>query len=123
MVSLDLSYPGLSGCRAAGALLGRSALSCQPELPISECTGDGCQIKSDKNDHKVPVKVYGTGIRNKEWPLYAGKKDLYAYHKILADSNRPFRFVVEKKSVQEMMKYPGSTYKGDITIIIDVAIN
>ncbi|MNF34763.1 hypothetical protein D3C76_677640 [compost metagenome] len=96
-----------------------ASLSCQ----YLNAQGDGCQIKSDKNDHKVPVKVYGTGIRNKEWPLYAGKKDLYAYHKILVDSNRPFRFVVEKKSVQEMMKYPGSTYKGDITIIIDVAIN
>lgn len=96
-----------------------ASLSCQ----YLNAQGDGCQIKNDKNSHKVPVKVYGTGIRNQEWPIYAGKKDLYAYHKILADSNRPFRFVVEKKSVQEMMKYFGSTYKGDITIIIDVAIN
>lgn len=97
----------------------RVSLSCQ----YLNARGDGCQIKNDRNDHKVPVKVYGTGIRNQEWPVYAGKTDIYAYHKILADSNRPFRFVVEKNSVQEMMKYPGSTYKGDITIIIDVTIN
>ncbi|MFG0833923.1 hypothetical protein ACF8OI_10340 [Aeromonas bivalvium] len=96
-----------------------ASLSCQYLNP----RGDGCQIKNDNNDHKVSVKVFGTGIRNKLWPIYADKKDIYAYHKILADSNRPFRFVVEKNSVQEMMKYPGSTYRGDITIIIDVAIN
>lgn len=97
----------------------RVSLSCQ----YFNVQGDSCQIKNEKNNHKVPVKVYGTGIRNQEWPIHAGKIDVYAYHKILADSNRPFRFVVETKSVQEMMKYPGSTYRGDITIIIDVAIN
>ncbi|MFM4703414.1 hypothetical protein [Aeromonas bivalvium] len=96
-----------------------ASLSCQ----YLNSRGDGCQIKNDKNDHKVSVQVYGTGIRNREWPIYAGKTDIYAYHRILADSSRPFRFVVEKNSVKEMMKYPGSTYRGDITIIIDVAIN
>ncbi|MDR6995130.1 hypothetical protein [Aeromonas salmonicida] len=97
----------------------RVSLSCQ----YLNTRGDGCQIKNDKNNHKVPVKVYGTGIRNQEWPVYAGKTDIYAYHKVLADSNRPFRFVVENSSVKEMMKYAGSTYRGDITIIIDVTIN
>lgn len=97
----------------------RVSLSCQ----YLNSHGDGCQIKNDKNEHKVSVQVYGTGIRNREWPIYAGKTDTYAYHKVLADSSRPFRFVVEKDSVKEMMKYPGSTYRGDITIIIDVTIN
>lgn len=96
-----------------------ASLSCQ----YLNARGDGCEIKNEKNNHKVPIKVYGTGIRNREWIIYAGKVDKYAYHGILADSYRPFRFVVEKSSVKEMMKYTGSTYKGDITIIIDVAIN
>lgn len=96
-----------------------ASLSCQ----YLNARGDGCEIKNEKNNHKVPIKVYGTGIRNREWIIYAGKVDKYAYHGILADSYRPFRFVVENSSVKEMMKYTGSTYKGDITIIIDVAIN
>ncbi len=84
--------------------------------------GSGCQIKNISNTHKVSIDVYATGMRNQTYLIYANKDENYYGHTILTDVDRPFKFKVEKNQIQEMMKYPGSTYKGDVTIVIDAAI-
>ncbi|KHA57470.1 hypothetical protein NM74_06055 [Aeromonas hydrophila] len=93
------------------------SLKCQ----YPDARGEQCQIKNNSNDHKVVVNVSAKG-KSGYWKIYAHQQEKFYGHDILKGDYRPFRFSVEKERVQEMMRYPGSTYTGNITIVIDAAI-
>ncbi|UCM62594.1 hypothetical protein LEO78_04880 [Aeromonas hydrophila] len=83
--------------------------------------GDDCMIKNEKN-HSAIVRVYATGINRRLWPIYASKHENFSGHTVLSGEERPFKFEITGWQLSEMMKRPGSRYKGDITIMIDVLI-
>ncbi|MCX7127747.1 hypothetical protein [Aeromonas sp.] len=84
-------------------------------------TGNSCQLKNKKNEHKVSVDVYGTGNFYNKIVIPVGSKYKFTSPSELRDVSRPFYFEVNKNEVNKMMAYPGSTYQGDITIIIEAA--
>lgn len=86
-------------------------------------TGNSCQIKNRRYDHKASVQVYGTDNDNRSWLLRPdASRHFNISSSIILDASRPFKFKVLKADVAEMMDYPGSTYKGNITLVIDAKI-
>ncbi len=80
-----------------------------------------CQLKNTKNNHQIDFDVaYVTDIG--ERPSLTKSK-----HKLVNDgehinTKRNFLFSIKKTNLTEMMKYPGSTYQGDITIMFEAEI-
>lgn len=85
--------------------------------------GDKCQLKNQRYDHKASIQVYGTDNDNRSWLLRPdASRHFNTSSSIILDASRPFKFKVLKADVAEMMDYPGSTYKGNITLVIDANI-
>lgn len=81
-----------------------------------------CQLKNIKNSHKTNIEIsYINGI---------GKSILLSttkYHFTNTDGEyinvaRKLLFEINKTNLTEMMKYPGSTYQGDVTIMFEAEI-
>lgn len=80
-----------------------------------------CQLKNTKNNHKVDVNIsYVTGLGNHA-PLTKSKHQLFN-DGIHIDVKRKIVFEINRTNLTEMMKYPGSTYQGDITIMFEAEI-
>lgn len=81
-----------------------------------------CQLKNIKNSHKTNIEIsYINGI-GKSVPLSTSK-----YHFTNTDGEyinvaRKLLFEINKTNLTEMMKYPGSTYQGDVTIMFEAEI-
>lgn len=93
-------------------------LKCQYQIGVS------CAIKNNK-DHRVIVDVQ---YRNR---LGMGKEHILSTNNYIVTvddkgasigEERKILFKVAEANVREMIKYPGSTYKGDVTIIYDASI-
>lgn len=93
-------------------------LKCQYQIGVS------CAIKNDK-DHRVIVNVL---YRNR---LGIGKEHVLSTNNytitlddkgVSVGEERRIIFKVAGADAREMIKYPGSTYKGDVTLIYDAAI-
>lgn len=80
---------------------------------------DSCQIKSDKNASLVSMSIYKKSAKGNVLLSPTVKK---TFEKNEPISNGLFSFKIDKDKVKDMMNYPGSTYKGNVTIIMDAMI-
>ncbi|MFS1162439.1 hypothetical protein [Aeromonas salmonicida] len=80
---------------------------------------DSCQIKSDKNASLVSMSIYKKSAKGNVLLSPTVKKN---FEKNEPLSNGLFSFKINKDKVKNMMNYPGSTYKGNVTIIMDAII-
>ncbi|MGN7511220.1 hypothetical protein [Aeromonas salmonicida] len=80
---------------------------------------DSCQIKSDKNASLVSMSIYKKSAKGNVLLSPTVKKNFEKNEPI---SNGLFSFKINKDKVKNMMNYPGSTYKGNVTIIMDAII-
>lgn len=96
------------------------ALRCQYQWS----TSSECALKDSKG-RTVPLKTYYVNRLNEMFPLNTNKHRfvLPVKGKPILNSARAVRFQVEGGSVTEMMKYPGSSFKGDVTLVFDAAID
>jgi len=80
-----------------------------------------CQLKNTKNNHKVDINIsYVSGLGNLA-PLTKSKYTIFN-DGIFIDIKRKIAFEIDKANLTEMMKYPGSTYQGDVTIMFEAEI-
>ncbi|WP_323887180.1 hypothetical protein [Aeromonas allosaccharophila] len=86
--------------------------------------GTDCALKDGKG-RTVPLKTNYVHINNKMTPLTinAQKFILSTHEKSVTNGARAILFQVVGGTVAEMIKYPGSTYKGDVTLIFDASID
>lgn len=96
------------------------ALRCQYKWSASS----ECALKDGKG-RTVPLKTYYVGNINK-MALLTTNKQRFAppvQGTPVINAARSIRFQVVGGAVVEMMKYPGSSFKGDVTLIFDAAID
>ncbi|MGL6627251.1 hypothetical protein [Aeromonas jandaei] len=96
------------------------ALRCQ--YPWS--TSSECALKDSKG-RTVPLKTYYVNSKN-EVTLLTTKEYKFSLPRQgqpVVNAARAIRFQVVGGTVAEMMKYPGSSFKGDVTLIFDAAID
>ncbi|MDX7874652.1 hypothetical protein [Aeromonas veronii] len=94
------------------------ALRCQHQW------GTECGLKDGKG-RTVPLKTYYVNSTNEMTLLTTNKHSfvLPVQGKPVINAARAIRFQVVGGTVAEMMKYPGSSFKGDVTLIFDAAID
>lgn len=90
-----------------------------------------CGIRNDAS-HEVPVTVAITlpgGIEHQGRPvqqlaLPSGQAGALAFESAMPTLNRPgqLRFQVERNDVQAMLRYPGATYAGQVTVVFDAEL-
>lgn len=82
--------------------------------------GEYCMLSNIRTGHKARFDViYQSGVK-KEYILSAISKT--RFDGVTINEARILIFKVDKPALTEMMKSPGSTYKGNVTIIYDAAI-
>ena len=86
--------------------------------------GTECGLKDSKG-RTVPLKTYYVNSINEMTLLTTNKYNfvLPVQGKPIINAARAIRFQVVGGTVAEMMKYPGSSFKGDVTLIFDAAID
>ncbi|QWL57251.1 hypothetical protein HQ400_01625 [Aeromonas jandaei] len=86
--------------------------------------GTECGLKDGKG-RTVPLKTYYVNSINEMTLLTTNKHSfvLPVQGKPVTNAARAIRFQVVGGTVAEMMKYPGSSFKGDVTLIFDAAID
>lgn len=95
------------------------ALRCQYQWSASA----ECALKDSKG-RTVPLKTYYVNGYNEMTLLTINKyKFVLPQGKPAINAARAIRFQVVGGTVAEMMKYPGSSFKGDVTLIFDAAID
>ncbi|MBL0625039.1 hypothetical protein [Aeromonas veronii] len=94
------------------------ALRCQHQW------GTECGLKDGKG-RTVPLKTYYVNSTNEMTLLTTNKHSIVlpVQGKSVINAARAIRFQVVGGTVAEMMKYPGSSFKGDVTLIFDAAID
>lgn len=94
------------------------ALRCQHQW------GTECGLKDGKG-RIVPLKTYYVNSINEMTLLTTNNRRfvLRVQGKPVINAARAIRFQVVGGTVAEMMKYPGSSFKGDVTLIFDAAID
>lgn len=94
------------------------ALRCQHQW------GTECGLKDSKG-RTVPLKTYYVNSVNEMTLLTTSqyKFVLPVQGKPIINAARAIRFQVVGGTVTEMMKYPGSNFKGDVTLIFDASID
>jgi hypothetical protein len=91
--------------------------------------GEGCGIRNEAN-HQVPVSVAVTLpaeilenrqqlVRKRELPTGRGAAPVLTAMTSVAYRRGQLHLEVAREHAQEMLKYPGSTYRGDLTVIFD----
>lgn len=90
--------------------------------------GERCGIRNAAN-HEVPVKVgvsMPNGVRHagndvRKLDLPTGRGSALSFEAVATVFNRAgqLNFEVEREHVQEMLEHPGSTYRGDVTVVFD----
>jgi len=96
------------------------ALRCQYQWSAS---GE-CALKDSKG-RTVPLKTYYVNRLNETTLLTTNKSRfvLPVQGSPVINAARAIRFQIVGGTVAEMMKYPGSSFKGDVTLIFDAAID
>lgn len=94
-------------------------------------TAGTCGIRNDAS-HEVPVTVAITlpgGIEHQGRPvqqlaLPSGQAAALAFESAMPTLNRPgqLRFQVERNDVQAMLRNPGATYAGQVTVVFDAEL-
>ena len=94
-------------------------------------TAGTCGIRNDAS-HEVPVTVAITlpgGIEHQGRPvqqlaLPSGQAAALAFESAMPTLNRPgqLRFQVERNDVQAMLRHPGATYAGQVTVVFDAEL-
>jgi len=94
-------------------------------VSLSYCqyqNNDQCQLKNIKNSHKTNIEIIyinGAGI---PVPLSTSKFEFINLDGKYINVARKILFEINKTNLTEMMKYPGSTYQGDVTIMFEAEI-
>lgn len=93
--------------------------------------GEGCGIRNEDN-HQVPVKVGLTlpdevregrqVVRKREIPSAQGSPLQLQAETAVAYRRSQLHFEVGREHVQEMLKHPGSTYRGDVTVVFEASL-
>ena len=96
------------------------ALRCQYQWSASS----ECALKDSKG-RTVPLKTYYVNGLNDMVILTTNKHRFTSSAQTKPSINvaRAIRFQIVGETVSEMMKYPGSSFKGDVTLIFDAAID
>ncbi|WP_270796103.1 hypothetical protein [Aeromonas sp. QDB11] len=96
------------------------ALRCQYQWS----TSGECALRDSKG-RTVPLKTYYINSYNEMTLLTINKYrfSLPVQGKPVINADSAIRFQIIGGTVIEMMKYPGSTFKGDVTLIFDAAID
>lgn len=81
-----------------------------------------CQLKNIKNSHKTNVKINYINGEGKSILLTTSKYRFTNINGEYINVARNFSFEIDKTNLTEMMKYPGSTYQGDVTIMFEAEI-
>lgn len=82
--------------------------------------GEYCMLNNTRTDHKARFDVIYLNGEKKEFVLKSITKQPFTG--LSKNAARILIFKVDKPALTEMMKSPGSTYKGNVTIIYDAAI-
>ncbi|HAU4885000.1 TPA: hypothetical protein F3L15_13365 [Aeromonas hydrophila] len=82
--------------------------------------GEYCMLSNIRTGHKVRFDVIYQNGAKEEFILRSITKKLFSGR--TENTARTLIFKVNKRALTEMMKSPGSTYKGNVTIIYDAAI-
>ena len=81
--------------------------------------GEYCMLNNTRTGHKARFDVIYQNGAKKEFVLTKTKK---AFGGLSKNAARTLIFKIDKPALTEMMKFPGSTYKGNVTLIYDAAI-
>ena len=81
-----------------------------------------CQLKNIKNSHKTNIKISYINGEGKSMPLSTSKRRFTNTDGTYINVARKLLFEIDKTNLTEMMKYPGSTYQGDVTIMFEAEI-
>lgn len=82
--------------------------------------GEYCMLSNTRTGHKARFDVIYQNGAKEEFVLRAITKKPFVG--VAINAARILIFKVDKPALTEMMKSPGSTYKGNVTIIYDAAI-
>ncbi|MFM5454348.1 hypothetical protein ACET9A_20545, partial [Aeromonas veronii] len=87
-------------------------------------TSGECALKDSKG-RTVPLKTHYVNSINEMFLLTTNKTRfvLPVQGSPVINAARAIRFQIVGGTVAEMMKYPGSSFKGDVTLIFDAAID
>ncbi|WP_258228677.1 hypothetical protein [Aeromonas sp. HMWF015] len=86
-------------------------------------SGTECGLKNTKG-HQATLNTYFINGNNEEFKITTIPfKFSPSPGNPILNGARNIKFMVVGDVVKEMMKYPGSTYKGDVTLIFDAAID
>lgn len=92
-------------------------------LSYCQYQNDGqCQLKNIKNSHKTNIEISYINGEGKSIPLSTTKYKFINTDGKYINVARKFLFEISKTNLTEMMKYPGSTYQGDVTIMFEAEI-
>ncbi|MBS0042540.1 hypothetical protein KFE26_09540 [Shewanella sp. M16] len=81
-----------------------------------------CQLKNIKNSHKTNIEISYINGEGKSYPLSTSKYHFTNTDREYINVARKLLFEISKTNLTEMMKYPGSTYQGDVTIMFEAEI-
>lgn len=99
--------------------------SAQANVSLSYCEyqdNNKCQLKNIKNNQKIDINISYVNGKGKYLPLSAKSKYILGNDGIYIGVKRKIAFEIDKANLTEMMKYPGSTYQGDVTIMFEAEI-
>ncbi|HHQ4883894.1 hypothetical protein [Aeromonas sp. FDAARGOS 1405] len=87
--------------------------------------GEVCMLNNERLGMQVKLDVIYVNKSKEEFPLTHGVKKLFTAgikDPYYINEERSIIFKVQKPVLALMMEYPGSTYKGNVTLIYDAAI-
>lgn len=93
-------------------------------LKCQYMSGQSCALK-DANNHEVAINTMYIDSRNQITPLMTTSIKKYGLYEKgpVVDKEEYILFKTPDESFKQMMKYPGSSFKGDVTLIFDAAID
>ncbi|MFM4982330.1 hypothetical protein ACK35P_14910 [Aeromonas veronii] len=124
ILSLEPDGRGWHSSREAPALSGFIPMQVISSVPISislvceYLMSDHCQLKNESNDKRMLLSVYRRN-EDRETLIRPHSKKIFSLS--ASTSRDAILFKVDKKSVADIRNYPG-IYRGNVTIIIDAAI-
>ncbi|MCU7962953.1 hypothetical protein L5M28_10265 [Shewanella sp. SW32] len=81
-----------------------------------------CQLKNIKNSHKTNIEISYINGEGTSILLSTSKYNFTNTDGTYINVARKLLFEISKTNLTEMMKYPGSTYQGDVTIMFEAKI-
>lgn len=100
-------------------------LSAPFRISLSYCqyqNNGQCQLKNIKNSHKTNIEISYINGEGKSIQLSTSEYKFINTDGKYVNAVRNLLFEINKTNLTEMMKYPGSTYQGDVTIMFEAEI-